>query len=198
MDTTDKTDLLTKLASAALDLAADQPWQDIVLGDLCAASDASLSQCAHANVTKADVAAWCDGMLDQAMLDAITTIDRTQGVRDRLFDALMSRFDAMEENRAAWVSLILGEQQDGINSLARRARRLRTSAWALEASGVTASNLKGAGRAIGLARLLRLTETVWVTDDSDLAKTMARLDQELRKGEEWVMRATSLSAMFGR
>jgi hypothetical protein len=190
------TEILSKLAQAALSLAGETPWAKVTLSDLCAHADVLLADCAQARITKAHVAARLDGDLDQAMLRATSKVDRTQEVRDRLFDALMARFDAMEENRAAWVSILDGEAGDGLARIARRARRVRSGAWALEASGVTASDMAGAGRVMGLARILRLAEAAWREDGPDLAKTMARLDQELRKGEAWAMRAQGFADMM--
>jgi hypothetical protein len=191
-----ETEILSKLAQAAVALAGDTPWATLTLSDLCAHADVLLADCAQARITKAHVAARLDSDLDQAMLRATSKMDRTQGVRDRLFDALMARFDAMEENRAAWVSILDGEVGDGLARIARRARRARSGAWALEASGVTASDMAGAGRVLGLARILRLAEAAWHGDGPDLAKTMARLDQELRKGEAWAMRAQGFADMM--
>jgi ubiquinone biosynthesis protein COQ9 len=188
MTNPDVSETLTKLAQSALDMAAEAPWQDLTLADIGSACDVTLANCARLGITKADIAGQIDHDLDQTMLASQPTIDKTQGVRDRLFDVLMGRFDGMEENRASWVSILAGEKFDVLSQFARRARRARTGAWALEASGVTASDMRGAGRAIGIARILRLVEKAWVDDGPDLAKTMARLDQELRKGEEWVER----------
>jgi ubiquinone biosynthesis protein COQ9 len=183
--TTDRpTDFLDKLADAALTCAADTPWGRVSLSDVCAASGQTLADCARYHVTKAHVVAHLDVRIDQAMLSEHLNPDRSQSVRDRLFEILMSRFDTMEAAKVAWVSILKAERSDGAARLARQARRVRAGAWALEAAGVTASNVKGMGRAIGLGRVLRLVEAVWVEDGPDLAKTMARLDQELRQGED--------------
>jgi hypothetical protein len=191
-----KTDLLKTLADGAVTLAAGQPWDQITLSDLCAQCGLTLVDCARATVTKAHVAAYLDAAIDQAMLASQSKVDRSQSVRDRLFDVLMSRFDALEDNRNAWMSILSADNRDMMSSLARRARRARSAAWALEASGVNAGDMRGAGRVVGLARILRLVETVWLSDSSELAKTMARLDQELRKGEEWVERINAASDFF--
>jgi ubiquinone biosynthesis protein COQ9 len=186
---------LAKLSKAALALAVDTPWGDVTLSEICAGTDVSLADCAVERLTKADIAGKLDSDLDHAMLANASKVDTTQSVRDRLFDTLMGRFEAMEDNRAAWVSILDGEKADVLARMARRARRARAGAWALEASGVSSTDLRGAGRAIGLARIMRLVEAVWRDDGPDLAKTMARLDQELRKGEAWVERAQGVNDM---
>lgn len=187
---------LVNLAKSALALTEQTSWSRLTLSDLCADADVNLTTCARENITKADVAGQLDHLLDEAMLGATSKVDRSQGVRDRLFDALMSRFDAMEENRAAWLSILEGEASDALARIARQARRARSAAWALEASGVTASDMRGAGRVIGLARIIRLADAAWLGDGPDLAKTMACLDQELRKGQAWVERVQGISDRF--
>ena len=190
-------ELLTKLADGALVLAAETSWHRVTLSDVCAASDVRLMDCAKASITKIHIIAHLDSLLDQAMLGAQAKVDRTQSVRDRLFDVVMSRFDTMEENRSAWISILQADKSDTIASLARSARRARGGAWALEASGVNASDLKGAGRAIALAGIMQRVESVWLDDGPDLAKTMARLDQELRTSEDWVGRIQAVRGFFG-
>lgn len=179
-------------------MASELAWDQVTLSDLCAASDVSLGQCAIEAISKADVTAHLDSLVDQAMLASQSTIDRSQGIRDRVFEVLMGRFDAMEDNRPAWTSVLRAEVGDLSATLARRARRVRTAAWALEASGVNTSDLRGASHAIGLARIIRLVEAAWLGDEADLAKTMARLDQELRKGETWLQRLASVGSFLGR
>ncbi len=189
-------DLTAKLAACALDLAAVKPWQDITLSDLCAGGDVALVECAKASINKAHVTAHLDAHTDQSMLSNASKLDRSQSVRDRLFEVLMGRFDVLEDHRAAWVSILKADSNDLVAGLARRARRARTGAWALEASGGSTSELGSASRAIGLAKVMRVTEAVWCEDGPDLAKTMAKLDQELRTGEEWIGRVQAVGAFF--
>jgi ubiquinone biosynthesis protein COQ9 len=196
MTKADTSQTLTKLAAAAIKRASEDAWETISLADLCASAEVTLADCARDSITKAHIAQKLDVDLDQTMLADVAAVDQSQSVRDRLFDVLMARFDGMEENRAAWQSILAGEVHDPFARLARQARRTRAAAWALEAAGVTASDMRGAGRAMGLARILRLVEGVWREDGPELAKTMARLDQELRRGEEFVSRASDLGSLF--
>jgi ubiquinone biosynthesis protein COQ9 len=192
------TTLLDALAQSAKEQAALKDWAQVTLADVCAGCDATLADCARAKISKADIAAHIDLGLDTQMLACADDLDPTQSVRDRLFDVVMARFDAMEAQRAMWASILEGDASDPFARLARRARRLSTAAWALEAAGVAASSLSGGARAIGVARIVRTCEAVWLKDGPDLAKTMAHLDQELRKGETWVERGATLSAFLKR
>jgi hypothetical protein len=185
------TETLNHLVDAAMELASTKDWDKLTLLDLCHGSEVSLSQCASVGVTKAHVSSGLDARLDQAMLLANQKIEEGQSIRDRLFDVVMGRFDAMEESRTAWESILHGDRKDLASNLARRARRARTAAWALEATGISSSSFEGAAKALGLTQIIRACDGVWLSDGPDLAKTMAKLDQGLRDGELWRERASS-------
>ncbi len=181
------------LGEAALSLCAEKSWSDVSLLSLCQEAGQSLSACAEAGITRFSVADYLDQQLDRAMLDAAVETEVDAPSRDRLFDSLMARFDAMQDQRAAWVSILEADAQEPAAGLARAARRLRTSAWALEAVGVSTDSLKSTARVLGLTRRLRKIEALWLTDDADLSKTMAGLDQTLRESEDWLDRGEKLA-----
>lgn len=188
--------LLKALGEAALALCAEKSWVDVGLLSLCQEAGQSLSACAEAGITRLSVAEYLDQKLDRAMLEAVADIDAEAPSRDRLFDVIMARFDAMQDQRAAWVSILEADAQEPAASFARAARRLRTAAWALEAIGISTDSLKATARVMGLARRLRKIEALWLKDDADLSKTMAGLDQTLRESEDWLDRGEKLSEFF--
>lgn len=188
--------LLKALGEAALALCAEKSWVDVGLLSLCQEAGQSLSACAEAGITRLSVAEYLDQKLDRAMLEAVADIEAEAPSRDRLFDVVMARFDAMQDKRAAWVSILEADAQEPAASLARTARRLRTAAWALEAIGISTDSLKSTARVMGLARRLRKIEALWLKDDADLSKTMAGLDQTLRESEDWLDRGEKLSEFF--
>lgn len=185
--------LLKALGEAALALCAEKSWVDVGLLSLCQEAGQSLSACAEAGITRFTVAEYLDQKLDRAMLEAVADIEAEAPSRDRLFDVIMARFDAMQDQRAAWVSILEADSQEPAASFARAARRLRTAAWALEAIGISTDSLKATARVMGLARRLRKIEALWLKDDADLSKTMAGLDQTLRESEDWLDRGEKLS-----
>ena len=57
----------------------------------------------------------------------------------------------------------------------------------LEASGVSASGLRGAVRIEGLGAIYACALRVWLKDETaDLSKTMAELDKRLAQVERWI------------
>lgn len=185
--------LLKALGEAALALSAETSWADVSLASLCQKAGQSLSACAEGGINRFSVAEHLDQELDRAMLDAASDLDADAPSRDHLFDVVMARFDAMQDQRAAWVSILQADAHEPAAALARGARRLRTAGWALEAVGISTASLKATARVIGLARRLRKIEALWLKDDADLSKTMAGLDQSLRESDDWLARGERLA-----
>jgi hypothetical protein len=185
--------LLKALGEAALALCAEKSWADVSLANLCHKAEQSLAACAEAGITRFSVAEHLDQQLDRAMLEAAAEIEEEAPSRDRLFDIVMARFDAMQDQRGAWVSILEADADEPAAGFARAARRLHTAAWALEAVGISTDSFKATARVMGLARRLRKTEALWLKDDADLSKTMAGLDQTLRESEEWLDRGEKLT-----
>ena len=116
-------------------------------------------------------------MADQAALAQPTAEPRA---RDRLFDLLMRRFDALQAHREGLLALLQALPTDPMLSLALGAATLRSMGWMLEAAGIPATGLRGRLRANGLLGVWLYTLRAWREDSSaDLAGTMAALDKAL-------------------
>jgi hypothetical protein len=104
--------------------------------------------------------------------------------RERLFDLLMRRFDALRPHRAAIEVLRRELPRDPAAALCSGASLLCSMRWMLEAAGVATTGLRGA-LAIKLTAASYLsTLRVFERDDSsDLGRTMAALDRALQRIE---------------
>jgi ubiquinone biosynthesis protein COQ9 len=171
-----------KTAEAALKILETQGWSGLSLPAVAAAAGLKLADFYPARGVER-VLAWIDQGLDRA---ATARVDPALSPRDRLFEAVMARFDAMEARRPAHRALEAGIEHDVDHQLQRGARRLRTAAWLLAACGINASGFSGAARAAAFAHALALAQEGWRADeDGGLAKTMAALDAGLRRMERW-------------
>jgi AcrR family transcriptional regulator len=104
--------------------------------------------------------------------------------RDRLFDVMMRRFDALQPYKPGLGNLFYDEARDPPAALCGLQRLLRSMAAMLETARISSSGVKGLIRTKGLAAIYLATLRVWFKDDSsDLAKTMASLDGYLRRVE---------------
>jgi len=107
--------------------------------------------------------------------------------RERLFDVLMRRLEAMAPYKEAVRSVMNSARRNPPLGLALNAMAVRSQRWMLEAAGIPASGPRGAMRAQGAALLYANVLRVWVNDEYEgLDRTMAALDRCLARAERWV------------
>ena len=120
-------------------------------------------------------------------IDRAVLIEQTvsgEHPRERLFDVLMARFDAIAPYKNAIKSIARASSRDPLMSLLTLPRFMLSMSWMLEAAGISSAGLKGLLRTKGLAMVYLNTVRVWVRDETpDMSKTMAALDQNLRQAE---------------
>lgn len=179
--------LRADLARAALSLATATPWRDITLAHLAEAAGRPLADLYGATLWEA-VDCVEEGF-DRAIAVGAGALDPNQSVRDRLFDLIMRRFEAMEPHRAAVLSMEHGVDRDPTLIASAHQRNVRCARWVLAVAGLEADGMTGQARAQGLGVIIGQARAAWRTDDGgDFSKTMASLDKNLRRAEE----------MFGR
>jgi hypothetical protein len=168
-----------RLANAALKLLAKTPWSDLTL------SQAAKS----AKIPLADLRPLAGGKA--ALIGLVLTRlgddtarryrpDAESPARDRVFDVAMSWFDAANAHKDAMRALHDGLRRDPLSLLAARGDFAKAASWLLtlaEADTGPAIPL----RALALAGAMARSFSAWLDDGPDLAKTMARLDGDLRR-----------------
>jgi AcrR family transcriptional regulator len=126
--------------------------------------------------------------IDEAVLADPPASEEDERPRDRLFDLLMRRFDALQPHRPALDVLRRELAGDPVSALVAAAALARSMRWMLEAADIATGGLRGAlaVKLTGAAYLAAMR--VWRRDDSpDLAQTMAALDARLRRIERWLV-----------
>jgi hypothetical protein len=175
------------LARGALSLASSTSWRDVTLAKLADAAGRPLADLYGASL--GDAVDCAEEAFDRAVADNLDQLDPTQSVRDRLFELIMRRFEAMEPHRAAVLAMEHGADRDPTLLAAAHQRHVRCARWVLALAGLEADGMTGQARAQGLGVIIGQARAAWRGDDAgDFAKTMASLDKNLRRAEE----------MFGR
>ncbi len=114
-----------------------------------------------------------------------TVEDSSSTARDRLFDVLMRRLDAMQPHRAGITRLMRDLPRDPALALWLAAQMPASMAWMLEAAGLEAGGPRGAARAHGLAVVWLAALRAWEKDETqDLSPTMAALDRALDRADK--------------
>jgi AcrR family transcriptional regulator len=171
-----------RLVDAALRLAAQQGWRRIGVAAVAAEAGLPLDQAYAACPSKVAILAAFHRRIDRAAL-AGPAIESDASARDRLFDIMMRRFDALRPHRAA-LGAILRDSIGDPSTLLDAPAVLRSMVWMLEGAGVLAAGWRGGLRTQLLAGLYFWVLRDFLDDDSaDLAKTMAALDRRLRRAQ---------------
>lgn len=181
-----KADLPKHILDRALELAVERGWRAISLSDIAAAAKVPLSQLYAIYPSKTAILDAFSQDLDRQVLSATDAEAPEGSARDRLFDVVMRRLDAMEPHREAMRAILNGARRDPLMALASLGQFMRSMACMLEAAGISAEGVRGAIRVEGLAAIYLATLRVWLSDESeDRARTMATLDSRLRRAERW-------------
>lgn len=177
-----KPDSASRIVDAAIALAARQGWARTGLADIAAEAGLPLLDVyAHFRSKPAIFAAFL-ARIDRAVLAGES--EPGEKPRDRLFDTLMRRFDALQPHKDAVRAMLRDGPADPIGALCVAPAFFRSIAWMLEASGVATGGLRGRFRVNLAAAIYLSVMRTWLADDTaDLMKTMAALDRRLKAAE---------------
>ncbi len=173
-----------RLIDAALDLAGERPWRTVTLGDIAAAARTDLATLYQNFSSRSAIVAAVMDRTSAAMLGAVDPAAADEPPHDRLLDALMGRLDALRPHKAAIRSMLRDLPADPLALLCLAPSFLNAMAWTLESTGIGSSGIAGRIRTKGVAAIYLGALRVWLTDDSaDQGKTMAFIDQRLKRAE---------------
>lgn len=167
--------LLAERAPARIDLADVAARCGVSLSEM-RASFASADDLLSAFFRDTDRHVLAEGGPDSADLSE-------EGPRERLFEVLMRRIDALTPHREAVRRLLRAARTDPLLALKLARLSEASQRWMLATAGISCTGLSGSVRAKGLALLFARVVEVWLADeDPGLARTMAVLDRELETG----------------
>ena len=169
------------ILDAALAVAAERGWRQATLSDVAAHAGCGLADVYRRFPSKGAVMRAAVARIDTAVLSDIEA-GQDESFRDRLFDLLMRRYDALKPHRAVIEACWRDLRRDPIAGAPLAPALARSMAWMLEAAGAPPRMPFGLVRVKLLAGIHLSTMRVWLQDDSeDLGRTMASLDRALKR-----------------
>jgi ubiquinone biosynthesis protein COQ9 len=175
------------LREALLRMVAAGGWRDLSYADIAKDAGLSLSAAYEAYPSKAAILTGIGRDIDARLFASLEDDPLDGSAKDRLFDLLMRRFDALNEHREAYAALAWELPRTPVEAGCLALQLRRSLANMLEAAGLSASGLRGAFRIEGLGALYACALRVWLKDETaDLSKTMAELDKRLGQVERWM------------
>lgn len=182
-----------KVVDVALRLAEERGWRSVSLAEIAAGAKLDLADLYRAYPSKSAILGAYLGRLDEKVLAGTEPSLAEEEARDRLFDIIMRRFDAMAPDKEALRSICCGLAADPLTAMCMVPRWKRSLAWMLEAAAIDTNGPRGRMRVRGLGLVAAATFRAWLRDETDdQSKTMAALDKSLRRAESFVN-----SAPFG-
>jgi AcrR family transcriptional regulator len=183
-----KIDPREKIIDALMALAAERKWDEISLADVADRAGLTLAQFRDLFPSKGAVLGGFSRRIDKIVLGGGET-PASENPKDRLFDVLMRRFDAMTPYKAALKNIDDWAMRDPLALPALNQLALNSLRFMLEAAGLNSEGPLGALKLQGLALSWTRVFHIWLADASqDDAKTMAALDKELARGADLVER----------
>ena len=184
-----------------LELVATTGWLGLSLGAVAQAAGLPLAVLYRQYPSKLALLRGFAARIDAEMLAALGGVAPPDGsVKDRLFEVLMARFDALAPHKEAMRVLLRDLPRDPLAALCFAESSLKRSLdWALAAAQLDAGSLRGAVRRKALGAVYLDTLRIWLADDSaDLARTMAHLDKRLGQVEGLFAGRGGLGGLFSR
>lgn len=184
------------IIEALMELAGERTWEDISITDVATRANLSLADFRDQFPSKGAVLAGFSRKIDRVVLEATSDDLLGEPAKERLFDVLMRRLDALTpyklglEGVAEWVG------RAPMAAAAINRLELNSMRFMLEAAGIDSEGPVGAVKLQGLVLLWgRILRTWFRDDDPGLAETMSQLDKELTRGGKIVGRAEDLNRL---
>jgi AcrR family transcriptional regulator len=176
-----------KIIAAFLDLLAEKRFEQIGFAEIAEGAGVSLPELRTEFASTLAIVGAHIKNIDRAVLAEDSSDMEEEPARERLFDVLMRRLEALKPHRESVRSLLRSARRNPPLAVALNGLGVRSQQWMLTAAGIKASGPFGMMRAQGLAVLFASVLQTWVNDDDPgFARTMAALDRALARGQRVV------------
>lgn len=178
-----------KTLDMVLQIAGERGWRDVTIEMVAERTGQSASDLAQ---TYPDKRALLNALSDRFERLAEATVDAevrdpSLPVPERLFDAIMTRFELLQEHRDGYTAILASARTDPGMAFAGLTRLPPAMGLVLRQTGLGDRGPIGCLRRKVLAALYFSVLQVWLNDNSeDLGPTMAALDKRLRQLDEIV------------
>lgn len=182
---TPPTDPETALIDAALALAAASGWRGLAMADVAAEAGLTPAEALRIYPDRNRLMAAFRRRVDaDVMAGSAPRLDAEESPRDRLFDVLMRRFDALAPHKAGVAAILRDLPGEPPAVICHGLGLLASMRLSLELAGISSAGIAGRLKAKGLAAVYANALRAWLKDESpDMAPTMAALDRGLMQAE---------------
>jgi AcrR family transcriptional regulator len=172
------------LVAALWRVIATHGWPGLTMGRLAAEAAVPMATLRDRFPSRLDPLILHGRRVDHAVL-AGTIPGQGGAARDRLFDVLMRRLDAMQPHRAGILRFLRDMRRDPSLAVLLGPQLSLSMRWMLDAAEIEGSGGRRRAMSLGLVGVWLATVRAWAEDESeDLGPTMAALDRALDRAEQ--------------
>jgi AcrR family transcriptional regulator len=170
-----------RVVDALMKLATERPWDQIELPDIAAEAGVSLAQLRGLFPSKLAMLGGLTRIVDDAVLAGGAEDLAEEPARERMFDLVMRRLDAMAPYKGSLRKIAPAIRRDPLTLAALNRGAVNSWRYMLASVGIPTEDALGHLRVQGAVLLMARVSETWLDDDEpELSKTMARLDRELK------------------
>lgn len=179
-----KADPRTRAIEALMSLVADNGWKAVELPQVAEKAGMPLSALRDLYPSKGAMLAGFGRMLDKVVIENANPDLVGEPARERMFDLVMRRLDAMAPYKAALLEIRRAIRGDVVSAAALNQSALNSWRYLLGSVGIPVEDELGMLKIQGAVIVFARTADVWLDDaDETMARTMATLDKEIKNGE---------------
>ena len=173
------------IADAAFRLLAKEPWSGITLASVARAAKLSWAQMLDIAPSRT---ALVGVMLRRAIADTAKRYQpdtTTQSPRERVFDAILSWFEAQNARKKAIRALYADLRREPLTLVSLRGD-FADAAGSLLALAENDAGAASSVRAMYICGVIGRALPVWLADDDNMGRSMAQIDRDLRRVERFL------------
>ncbi len=173
-----------RVIDAALRLAARRDFGDVSLSDIAHEADISLADLRDLFPSKGAIVGGFSRRIDRQVLDEVSAKDSHDPARDRLYEVLRKRLEALEPHRDALASISRWAARDPLTGTALNRETVNSMRYMLEAADIDCEGPVGSVKLQGLALAWGRVLDAWFEHGFSFA--LETLDREIARGERYV------------
>jgi AcrR family transcriptional regulator len=173
-----------RVIDAAMKLAARRDFGDVSLTDIAQESEISLADLRDLFPSKGAIVGGFSRRIDRQVLEEFSGLNSHDPARDRLYDVLRKRLEALEPHRDALASIARWAARDPLTATALNRETVNSMRFMLEAADIDCDGPVGALKLQGLAMAWGRVLDAWF--ESGFSFALETLDREIARGERYV------------
>lgn len=171
-----------KLADAALKILAKKSWRDLTLAETAKTAKIPLASLQDLTGGKSALVGL---ILEKFGAETAKRYEpESDNTRDRLFDVALCWFEVNAKRKPAIRSLYEGLKFDPITLIEQRGAFASAAQWLMTLAEADKGPIMQL-RALAFGAILARAIPVWLDDDAECTKTMARLDRDLSRTDNF-------------